>query len=75
MKTPAPAPRLVTDREAAEYLGVSRSIVRAWIQGGRIPRVELPSAAGDVPGRMLRIDRADLDALVTRSKNVGAPCR
>lgn len=78
MKPGAPlaARRLLTDREAADYIGVSRSFVRALVANGVLPRVDLPTASGDGrAARLLRIDVADLDALVTRSTSGGAPCR
>lgn len=67
-----PAPqvprRLFTDVEAASYIGVSRSYVRALVANGDLPRVELPATDGRGVARMLRIDVRDLDAFVARMK-------
>src|SRR5437867_4499106 len=72
--TGASAPRrLLNDREAAAYLGVSRSQVRYLIANGDIPRVALP--AGDGTARSLRrllIDPVDLDRLIERWKQRAA---
>ena len=61
--------RLLTDVEAALYLGISRSTVRALIANGYLPRVQPPATDGrGGPARVLRIDRKDLDAFIERSK-------
>ena len=66
--------RLLTDEQAADYIGTSKSYVRAQVAAGHIPRVELPSVDGERRARLLRIDRADLDAFVERMKT-GDVCR
>jgi excisionase family DNA binding protein len=43
-------------KESAEYLGVNESTIRRWIKKGLLP-------AERVGPRLLRIKRADLDAL------------
>ena len=64
MKAAAPC-RLLTDKEAADYIGASRSYVRALVANGKLPRVELPATNGsDGRARMLRIDIRDLDRFV-----------
>jgi len=76
---PAPAPvasprpgvpkRLLTDIEAADHLGTSKSYVRALIANGKLRRVELPSTDGEGRrARLLRIDVKDLDQFIERSK-------
>jgi len=56
-------PRLLTLRQAAEYLSVSYWTVRSWVESGKLASVRLP---GD--GRLLRIDVKDLDRLVESSR-------
>jgi excisionase family DNA binding protein len=59
--TPPPA-RLLTDEQAADYLGVSRSYVRALLARGALKTIELPSANGTEPrARLVRLDVRDLD--------------
>lgn len=50
------AQELITLKEAASLLSISRSTLRRWIAQGRLPCVRL--------GRLLRVRVADLDALV-----------
>lgn len=66
---PAPASRLLSDEQAAGYLGVSRSHIRALVARGALRRVDLP-AAGDSArrARVLRLDRHDLDRLIETNK-------
>ncbi|MGH7274947.1 MAG: helix-turn-helix domain-containing protein, partial [Nitrospiria bacterium] len=52
-------PRLLTLREAADYLAVSYWTVRTWVESGKLPAVRLP---GD--GRLVRIEVGDLDRLI-----------
>jgi excisionase family DNA binding protein len=61
------APRLLGEEDAARYAGVSRWSIRALIDAGTLPTVKLPGANGDM--RRILIDRADLDALIERSKD------
>ncbi|MDE3156090.1 MAG: helix-turn-helix domain-containing protein [Acidobacteriota bacterium] len=67
-KTTAPPVRLLTDSQAAEYLGVSRSYVRSLVARGALRRAALPATLRDRPGRMLRLDIRDLDALIEKAK-------
>ena len=61
--------RLLSDRDAAEYIGASRSYVRALVANGVLRRVEMPPTdGGGGHARMLRIDVRDLDLLVERMK-------
>lgn len=55
--------RLLGVKEGARYLSVGIWTFRALVWGGQIPRVVLP-----VGGRRILVDRADLDALILRSK-------
>lgn len=69
--SPAPAPtgRLLSDEQAASYLGCSRSLVRAYVARGVLKAVSLPpAAAGNAKARLLRIDVKDLDRLIDASK-------
>jgi excisionase family DNA binding protein len=52
-------PRLLTLRQAAGYLAVGYGTVRAWVDTGKLRAVRLPGG-----GKLLRIDRRDLDALI-----------
>jgi excisionase family DNA binding protein len=54
---------LMTLREAASYLSVSYWTVRSWVESGKLPSVRLP---GD--GRLVRVERAALDALIAASR-------
>ena len=58
------APRLLTMRQAAEYLGVSYWTVRSWVESGKLRAVRLP---GD--GRLIRIEIAELDRLVEECRD------
>lgn len=60
--------RLLTDIEAAEVLGVSRTFVRRLVANGELKRVRLPSRIDGEDARLLRIDRADIEALIQRNK-------
>lgn len=60
--------RLLDDKEAARYIGVSRSYLRAQVAAGRIPRVELPSVDGERRARLLRVDVRDLDCWIDAMK-------
>lgn len=57
-KKTAGARQLVSIRDAAAYLGVTTRTVRAYIAEQRLP-------AWRVNARVIRIDMADLDALLT----------
>lgn len=52
--------RLLSVVEAAAYLGVSAWHVRRLVWGGDLPAVRL--------GRLVRIDRADLDKFIDEQK-------
>jgi hypothetical protein len=62
-------PRLLDLAGAAAYLSISRSA--DLVNGGHLLRVKLPSI-GLSPGRLDRflVDKADLDAMVERSKEL-----
>lgn len=47
---------LITLKEAASILSISRSTLRRWIAQGRLPCVRL--------GRLIRVRIADLDAFI-----------
>src|SRR5262245_13514691 len=67
-------PRLLDDRAAGRYLGVSRWTVRDLEAGGFLPRVRLPLPGGRDLRRLL-YDRNDLDRLIERSKDDDAVTR
>jgi excisionase family DNA binding protein len=46
-------------RQAGAYLAVSYWTVRTWVESGRLKAVRLPGG-----GKLLRIERAALDALI-----------
>lgn len=54
-------PRLLTMRQAAEYLAVSYWTVRGWVESGKLSPVRLGE-------RLIRIERADLDRLIETRK-------
>jgi len=56
-------PRLLTLRQAADYIQVSYWTVRSWVEAGVLPAVRLP---GD--GRLLRVERRELDRLIEQSR-------
>ena len=61
-------PRLFGELEAANYLGVSRWVIRAWQKSDTLRSVELPAMdAGGVLKRRL-YEKDDLDALVKRGR-------
>ena len=65
-----PEPRLLDLRQAGAYTGTSAWTIRAAVEAGYIPRVELPNPYTR-DGRSLRrilIDRQDLDAWIDRHK-------
>jgi hypothetical protein len=67
-------PRLLSMRQAAEYLGCSFWTARDYILQGLIPVVEMPPLRpreGERPRKTLRrilVDRADLDAFIEGRK-------
>ena len=69
------APRLLSLRQAAGYLGVSHWSVRDWVLAGYLPVVTLPPLRprqGERPRKTLRrvvIDRRDLDLFVEQLKD------
>src|SRR5437016_2443400 len=62
-REPSALPRLLTLKQAANYLQVSYWTVRGWTEAGKLPAVRLP---GD--GRLIRIERAALDRLIESSR-------
>ena len=57
---PKPESRLLSVVEAAAYLGVSAWHVRRLVWGGDLPAVRM--------GRLVRLDRADLDKFIDEQK-------
>ncbi len=64
--------RLLTLQESAIVLGVSRWTVRRLIDSGELAVVRLPGWKTESLRRVL-IDRADLEALISRSKEKENP--
>jgi excisionase family DNA binding protein len=62
--------RLLTVREAAAYLGVSRWSLREIEWAGKLKRVRIP-LSGDGGLRRVLYDRADLDRLIKSWKEAG----
>jgi excisionase family DNA binding protein len=56
----APPPRLLSQQEAAVYLGISYWTLRDLTFRGEVPHVKI--------GRRILIDRLDLDAYLDRAK-------
>ena len=56
----APAPRLLSQQDAATYLGISYWTLRDLTFRGEVPHVKI--------GRRILIDRLDLDAYLDRVK-------
>jgi len=56
-------PALLTLKQAAEYLAISYWTVRSWVDAGKLPAVRLP---GD--GRLVRVERAELERLIASSR-------
>ena len=54
--------RLITQKEAAEYLGISPKTLWEWTERGVVPRVE-------IPGTKSKYDLNDLDNLIQDNKN------
>jgi len=57
------SPRLLTTREAAEYLRVSRATILRCCRAGRLPAVQI--------GRQWRIDMDQLERLLTGEVALG----
>jgi excisionase family DNA binding protein len=60
-----PAPRLLSQQEAAAYLGISYWTLRDLTFRGEVPHVKI--------GRRILIDRLDLDAYLEQSKTRQGP--
>lgn len=58
MTRTSPAQRYVTLKDSAEYLGVTERTIRNFIARGDLPAYRIGS-------RALRIDREDLDRIIT----------
>ncbi len=54
--------RLITQKDAAEYLGISPKTLWEWTERGVVPRVE-------IPGTKSKYDLNDLDNLIQDNKN------
>ena len=54
--------RLITQKEAAQYLGISPKTLWQWTEKGIIPRVE-------IPGTKSKYDLNDIENLIKENKN------
>ena len=54
--------RLITQKEAAEYLGITPKTLWDWTEKGIIPRVE-------IPGRKTKYDLNDVEKLIQDNKH------
>jgi excisionase family DNA binding protein len=59
-----PLPRLMTLKQASEYLGLTVWAIRERIWNGQIPVIIFPE------GRKQYIDRNDLESFIERNKRV-----
>jgi hypothetical protein len=57
-------PRLLDFEGASRYSSLSVWTLRDLVASGKLPRVVIPSAAGDKDLRVVRVDKADLDRLI-----------
>jgi hypothetical protein len=64
-------PLLLSDVEAGEYLGISRSLVREYLSKGKLHRVGLPHPSGVGTVNRLLIHRDELDAFANQSRHTG----
>lgn len=62
--TTAPAPRLMSGAEAAEYCGLVPASFSAWVAAGRLP--------GPLPGTR-RWDRKAIDLALDKASGIVAP--
>ena len=67
--------RLLSLREAANYLAVSYWTVRGMVANDTLPCVQLPvrNKGSERALRRILIDRQDLDLLIERNKDKGQP--
>lgn len=74
--TTTPAPRLLSLREGASYLGLSYWSLRDYVLAGLIPVVNLPplrpreGASPKTSLRRILIDRRDLDRFIDERKTM-----
>ncbi len=65
MNAGTPGGRLLTAKDAAQYLGVPYTTLRDWAHRGMLPIVRPPDC------RRWWIDRLDLDRFIERFKETG----
>lgn len=68
----SPASRLLSVKQAAQYMGVSYGTMMNMVTYGKVPKVRLPAPAGDNGDaiRKILIDRRDLDNLIESCKEI-----
>jgi excisionase family DNA binding protein len=64
--------RLLSMRDAAQYLGVSYWTVRAWCESGRLPAVRLPAVRAGADSKLIRVELSALERLVDAHRDVEA---
>lgn len=62
----AAPPRLISQAQAAEYLGVSDRTIRSYIAAGTLPAYRIKNS------RLIRLSADDVAALASRIPTVGA---
>lgn len=60
----SPLPRLLTLRQASDYLGLTVWAIRERIWKGQLPVLQFPK------GRKQYLDRNDLDSFIERNKRI-----
>jgi predicted DNA-binding transcriptional regulator AlpA len=68
MKNQNVTSRLLSDKESARYLGISRSTLREYVNKGILHRVLLPHPSGIGYIHRMLIDISDLDAFIDSLK-------
>lgn len=58
--------KLLTVKQAADYIGVARQTLQAWLQRGLLPFIELPATRPRAVYRFIRLRREDLDDFLER---------
>ena len=66
--------RVFTNREAADYAGVSRGMVRYWLTSGQLNYFDLPGRGKGIY-RNRRIRRVDLDDFLGKYYHTARPDR
>jgi excisionase family DNA binding protein len=65
-RTSNPLPRLLTLKQASEYLGLTVWAIRERIWAGQLPVLQFPG------GKKQYLDRSDLESFIERNKRIVA---